>query len=188
MLELDSREIRTTSFASVRDTINFSVPCAIENPQKLEIRVQDSVLDSGAALTRGRRRSRGLRRVSLAFGTCMIRPILSRRPRLCLASPVRCTMALSNCAGTRPRTSRGPESEFSAAIRCNLLVSEGFAVGFITLADHSKMLSSRSTCYLVRAVRGVPLKEPVVGIAWSGRERVILGEDSTKEALEVVGW
>jgi len=59
-----------------------------------------------------------------------------------------------------------------------LYVPEGFAHGFLTLADESEVLYQMSEFYHPDASRGVRWNDPVFGIAWPAVPRVISDRDS----------
>ncbi len=56
--------------------------------------------------------------------------------------------------------------ELSAANRRALYVPEGFAQGFVTLADNSEVLYLMSQAYRSDAARGLRWDDPAVGITW----------------------
>jgi len=72
----------------------------------------------------------------------------------------------------------------SADNRRALYVPEGFAHGFLTLADNSEVLYQMSQFYEPVASRGVRWNDPAFGIEWPDRVRVISERDRTYPDFE----
>ncbi len=67
--------------------------------------------------------------------------------------------------------------ELSARNRRALYVPEGFAHGFLTLADESEASYWMSQSHAAEAARGLRFDDPRLGIAWPARPRVISQRD-----------
>jgi dTDP-4-dehydrorhamnose 3,5-epimerase len=67
--------------------------------------------------------------------------------------------------------------ELSASNRKALYVPEGFAHGFLTLADESEVSYWMSESFAPQAARGLRFDDPRLGIAWPARPRVISERD-----------
>jgi len=70
-------------------------------------------------------------------------------------------------------------AELSAANHRALYVPEGFAHGFLTLADQSEVFYQMSEFYHPEAARGVRWDDPAFGIVWPARPAVISDRDAT---------
>jgi dTDP-4-dehydrorhamnose 3,5-epimerase len=66
--------------------------------------------------------------------------------------------------------------ELTAANRCALYVPEGFAHGYLTLADHTEAFYPVSQFYTPGAEGGVRWNDPAFGIAWPITEGLILSD------------
>jgi dTDP-4-dehydrorhamnose 3,5-epimerase len=69
--------------------------------------------------------------------------------------------------------------ELSATNRLQLYIPEGFAHGFITLADDSEVLYQMGSPYVATAARGVRWNDPAFGIQWPREVSVIIERDNT---------
>jgi dTDP-4-dehydrorhamnose 3,5-epimerase len=67
--------------------------------------------------------------------------------------------------------------ELSASNRKALYVPEGFAHGFLTLADESEVSYWMSESFAPEAARGLRFDDPRLGIPWPARPRVISERD-----------
>ncbi len=70
------------------------------------------------------------------------------------------------------------------AARNMLYVPEGFAHGFLTLADDTEVFYQMSEFYAPGAARGFRWDDPAVGIAWPGAIQVISERDAAYPDLE----
>lgn len=68
-------------------------------------------------------------------------------------------------------------AELSAENRKALYVPEGFAHGFLTLADAAEVLYQMSEVFHAESARGVRWDDPAFAIAWPGAVRVIAERD-----------
>ncbi len=75
--------------------------------------------------------------------------------------------------------------ELSAENRRMLYIPEGFAHGFLTLADASEVFYQLSAGYAPQAARGVRHDDPAFGIAWPGEVVVIAPRDRDYPDFEV---
>ena len=69
--------------------------------------------------------------------------------------------------------------ELTAANRRVLYVPEGFAHGFLTLADGTEVCYQISAAYTPEASRGVRWDDPAFGIRWPGPVSVIADRDAS---------
>jgi dTDP-4-dehydrorhamnose 3,5-epimerase len=69
--------------------------------------------------------------------------------------------------------------ELTAANRRLLFVPQGFAHGFLTLADDTEVFYQISAAYRPEAARGVRWNDPVFGIDWPGSPVVISRRDAS---------
>ena len=67
----------------------------------------------------------------------------------------------------------------SAENRKSLLIPEGFAHGFLTLADGTEVCYQISAAYTPEASRGVRWDDPAFGIRWPGPVSVIADRDAS---------
>ncbi|MBK5222595.1 MAG: dTDP-4-dehydrorhamnose 3,5-epimerase [Acidimicrobiia bacterium] len=77
--------------------------------------------------------------------------------------------------------------ELSADNRRALFVPEGFAHGFITLADDSDVYYHMGATYRPEAARGFRWDDPSVGIDWPSPPVVISEADASYPDLDVAG-
>ena len=77
--------------------------------------------------------------------------------------------------------------ELSAANRRMLYVPEGFAHGFLTLADDTEVSYQMSEAYRPEAARGVRWDDPAFAIAWPEPVRVISDRDASSPDYEPAG-
>lgn len=75
--------------------------------------------------------------------------------------------------------------ELSAENGRALHVPEGFAHGFLTLADDTLVTYQVSAFYTPEAERGMRYDDPAIGIDWPGEVRVISDKDASWPLLEV---
>jgi dTDP-4-dehydrorhamnose 3,5-epimerase len=69
--------------------------------------------------------------------------------------------------------------ELTGQNRRQLYIPEGFAHGFITLADDSEVLYQMGNVYNAAASRGVRWDDPAFGIAWPREVALIIERDAT---------
>jgi dTDP-4-dehydrorhamnose 3,5-epimerase len=69
-------------------------------------------------------------------------------------------------------------AELTATNHRALYVPEGFAHGYLTLADESEVFYQMSEFYAPAAARGVRWNDPAIGIVWPGPVVVISERDS----------
>jgi dTDP-4-dehydrorhamnose 3,5-epimerase len=69
--------------------------------------------------------------------------------------------------------------ELTAENRWSLYVPEGFAHGFLTLADETEVLYQMSTFYEPSAAAGVRWNDPALSIVWPGEVAVISERDGS---------
>lgn len=74
--------------------------------------------------------------------------------------------------------------ELTAENRRMLYVPEGFAHGFLTLADDTEVLYQISEFYHPELSRGVRWDDPAIGIVWPGPVEVISDRDRMYPVLE----
>jgi len=101
---------------------------------------------------------------------------------------VRCTAgaAYDVIVDIRPRSATFKQwlgVELSAANRKQLYVPEGFAHGFLTLADDTELFYQMSEAYSAEATRGFRWNDPAVGIAWPIQPLVISARDASLPLL-----
>jgi dTDP-4-dehydrorhamnose 3,5-epimerase len=68
-------------------------------------------------------------------------------------------------------------AELTAARGEAMFVPEGFAHGFVTLADGADVFYQMSACYVPGAARGLRWNDPRLGIAWPRAPEVISDRD-----------
>jgi dTDP-4-dehydrorhamnose 3,5-epimerase len=73
--------------------------------------------------------------------------------------------------------------ELTAANRRALFVPEGFAHGFITLADDSEVFYQISSRYVTDSQRGFRWNDPQIGIAWPFEAEIISKRDASLPLL-----
>jgi dTDP-4-dehydrorhamnose 3,5-epimerase len=76
-------------------------------------------------------------------------------------------------------------AELSADNRTALYIPEGFAHGFITLADDSEVFYEMSEFYAPAAGRGLRWNDPALGIRWPAQPAVIAPRDATYPDLDL---
>jgi dTDP-4-dehydrorhamnose 3,5-epimerase len=69
--------------------------------------------------------------------------------------------------------------ELSANNRRALYIPEGFAHGFVTLADMSEVFYQMTTFYVADAGRGVRWNDPAFSIAWPIEDPILSPRDAT---------
>lgn len=69
--------------------------------------------------------------------------------------------------------------ELTASNRRQIYIPEGFAHGFITLADDTEVLYQMGGVYNAEASRGVRWNDPAFGIQWPREVAVIIERDAT---------
>jgi len=77
--------------------------------------------------------------------------------------------------------------ELTAANRRALFIPEGFAHGFVTLADDSEVSYMISTPYAPGFGRGIRWNDPAVGIAWPVTPSVVSARDAAFPLLGPAG-
>ena len=97
---------------------------------------------------------------------------------------IRCTRGalFDVVADVRPQSlyfGRWVGFELSADNHHMLFVPEGFAHGFLTLADQSEVFYQMSEFYHPDAARGVRWDDPAFGIVWPACPEVISERDAT---------
>jgi dTDP-4-dehydrorhamnose 3,5-epimerase len=74
-----------------------------------------------------------------------------------------------------------------AELRNALYIPEGFAHGFLTLADDTEVFYEMSEVYVPETARGLRWDDPVLGIEWPAPVTVISERDATYPDLEAAG-
>jgi dTDP-4-dehydrorhamnose 3,5-epimerase len=73
--------------------------------------------------------------------------------------------------------------ELSAANQKQLYVPEGFAHGFVTLAEDTEFFYQMSEAYSAEATRGFRWNDPAVGIVWPMQPVVVSARDASLPLL-----
>ena len=102
---------------------------------------------------------------------------------------VRCTLGaiydvIIDLRADSPTRGKYFGAELSAANHRALYVPEGFAHGFLTLAEESEVFYQMSEFYQAEAARGVRWDDPAFGIIWPARPQVISERDATYQDFD----
>ena len=105
------------------------------------------------------------------------------------AKLVRCTMGaiydvIIDLRADSPTRGKYFGAELSATNHRALYVPEGFAHGFLTLADESEVFYQMSEFYRPEAARGVRWDDPAFGIVWPARPEVISERDASYQDFD----
>ena len=73
--------------------------------------------------------------------------------------------------------------ELSAANRRQLYIPQGFAHGFLTLAEQSEVFYQISVPFLPAAARGLNWNDPAIGVDWPFAPAVVSSRDAALPAL-----
>ena len=86
---------------------------------------------------------------------------------------------LSICGRRRPLYRAWAGFDLSAENHRTLYVPEGFAHGYLTLADHTEVFYQVSECYNPGHERGIRWNDPAFAIHWPATPRIVSPKDAS---------